>query len=310
MAYLPFEALLTRQPTAQQPNYRRLPYVLDTLAVSYAPSSQVLIQGASGARHAMRFLAFGYSGSDALAETPLSTTWRGLPGTAREIKALNQMAEGTFYTGAAASESQFKAEAERYDVIHLAVHGLADTLQPNNSRLVFRTEHDSINDGNLYSYELYDLQLQADLAVLSACESGTGKLQQGEGVYSLARGFTYAGCPTVVMSLWRVDDQQTASLMPTFYRALFAGQPVDQALRAGEATVPGAVRRLLRPSGLLVGLRGGRHRYAHHQLPVDAPRRCADPATLRNIHRLGVVQPVEKPPSEKDRQCRWTIKKK
>ena len=234
LAYLPFEALLTQQPTAQQPNYRRLPYVLDTLAVSYAPSSQVLIQGANGARHAMRFLAFGYSGSDTLAETPLSTTWRGLPGTAREIKALNQMAEGTFYTGAAASESQFKAEAERYDVIHLAVHGLADTLQPNNSRLVFRTEHDSINDGNLYSYELYDLQLQADLAVLSACESGIGKLQQGEGVYSLARGFTYAGCPTVVMSLWRVDDQQTASLMPTFYRALFAGQPVDQALRAAK----------------------------------------------------------------------------
>ena len=234
LAYLPFEALLTQRPTAPTPNYRQLAYVLDTFSVSYAPSSQVLAQGANNVRNAMRFLAFGYSGSDASAEPSLSPAWRSLPGTTQEIKSLDQMAEGTFYTGVAATESQFKAEAERYDVIHLAVHGLADTLQPNNSHLVFRTEHDSIDDGYLYSYELYDLQLQADLAVLSACESGTGKMQQGEGVYSLARGFTYAGCPTVVMSLWRVDDQQTASLMPAFYRALFAGQPVDQALRAAK----------------------------------------------------------------------------
>ncbi len=141
------------------------------------------------------------------------------------------MAEGTFYTGVDATEHQFKAEARHYDVIHLAVHGLADTLHPNNSRLVFRSEDDSIDDGHLYSYELYDLQLQADLAVLSACESGTGKLQQGEGVYSLARGFTYAGCPTVVMSLWKVDDAQTSALIPTFYRELYTGNSVDQALR-------------------------------------------------------------------------------
>ncbi len=229
LAYLPFEALLTRLPTSAQPDYRRLAYVVDTLAVSYAPSAQVLTQQPGHVRNAMRFLAFGYTGSgQAVAHV------QALPGTAQEVAALGQMAEGKFYTGVKATEHQFKAAAQHYDVIHLAVHGLADTLHPNNSRLVFRNERDSVDDGYLYAYELYDLQLQADLAVLSACESGTGKLQPGEGVYSLARGFTYAGCPTVVMSLWKVDDTQTAALIPTFYRDLYTGSPVDQALRTAK----------------------------------------------------------------------------
>ena len=228
LSYLPFEALITQPPSSTRPDYRRLAYLVDTLAVSYAPSAQVLTQRPTHVRNAMRFLAFGYSGSG---QATNPGNWQNLPGTAQEVAALGQMAEGTFYTGVDATEHQFKAEARYYDVIHLAVHGLADTLHPNNSRLVFRSEDDSIDDGYLYSYELYDLQLRADLAVLSACESGTGKLQQGEGVYSLARGFTYAGCPTVVMSLWKVDDAQTSALIPTFYRELYTGSPIDQALR-------------------------------------------------------------------------------
>ena len=231
LSYLPFEALITRLPSSTQPDYRRLAYVVDTLAVSYAPSSQVLTRPPGHVRNAMRFLAFGYSGPGS---EVVGSRWRNLPGTTREVAALGQMAEGTFYTGMDATESQFKSEAEHYDVIHLAMHGRADTLHPNNSRLVFRSERDSVDDGYLYAYELYDLQLQADLAVLSACESGTGKLQQGEGVYSLARGFTYAGCPTVVMSLWKVDDGQTSSLIPAFYRELYTGSPVNQALRTAK----------------------------------------------------------------------------
>lgn len=231
LAYLPFEALITRLPSTAKADYRRLAYVVDTLAVSYAPSAQVLTQRPNHVRNAMRFLAFGYSGSG---QDIVKGRWQNLPGTAQEVANLRQMAEGTFYTGKEATEHQFKAEAQNYDVIHLAMHGLADTLHPNNSRLVFRNELDSIDDGYLYAYELYDMQLQADLAVLSACESGTGKLQQGEGVYSLARGFTYAGCPTVVMSLWKVDDRQTSTLIPAFYRELYSGSSVNQALRTAK----------------------------------------------------------------------------
>ena len=234
LAYLPFEALLTDLPSSSAPDYRHLAYVLDKHTISYAQSAQVLTQRTLPTirtRNAMRFLGFGYSTSS---DTKSTSSWYDLPGTAHEIKALEQMAEGTFYLGRSATEHRFKSEAEHYDMIHLAVHGLADTLNPNNSRLVFRADQDSIDDGLLYSYELYDLQLRADLAVLSSCESGMGRWQQGEGVYSLARGFTYAGCPTVVMSLWNVDDQQTARIMPTFYKGLYTGARVDQALRTAK----------------------------------------------------------------------------
>ena len=234
LSYLSFEALLTNRPSSPVPDYRHLEYLLDRYAVSYAQSAQVLTQRSQPtdeSRSAMRFLAFGYASQP----TPDTTIGHAdLPGTAREIEALGQMAEGMYYLGAGATEHRFKSEAMLYDVIHLAVHGLADTLNPNNSRLVFRAGNDSIEDGLLHSYELYDLQLQADLAVLSSCESGTGRWQQGEGVYSLARGFTYAGCPTVVMSLWKVDDQQTSAIMPAFYRGLYQGHQVDQALRTAK----------------------------------------------------------------------------
>ncbi len=144
------------------------------------------------------------------------------------------MAEVDVFKGKQATEHQFKANAKNYNIIHLAVHGQANTTNPNNNRLVFRPESDSVEDGSLYSYELYNLQLQADLAVLSTCESGMGKFQPGEGVYSLARGFAYAGCPSVVMSLWKVDDLQTARIMPDFYRTLFAGDTKDDALRTAK----------------------------------------------------------------------------
>ena len=238
LSYLPFEALTTERPSSPVPDYRQLAYVLDKYATSYAQSAQVLTQRTVAndkTRNAMRFLGFGYSSSPEASSAPrLPSPWQELPGTTHEIEALGQMAEGTFFLGGAATESRFKEEAKYYDLIHLAVHGLADTLNPNNSRLVFRADQDTVNDGLLYSYELYDLQLHADLAVLSSCESGAGRWQQGEGVYSLARGFTYAGCPTVVMSLWKVDDQQTAKIMPSFYRGLFTGDRVDQALRTAK----------------------------------------------------------------------------
>ena len=89
-----------------------------------------------------------------------------------------------------ATESFFKERVQDFDIVHLAVHGEGDTLNELNSRLIFRPETDTVEDGSLYAHELYDLKLdKLDLAVLSACESGVGKQQTGEGVMSIARGF-------------------------------------------------------------------------------------------------------------------------
>ena len=236
LSFLPFESLLITLPSDSVFNFKHLNYLVRTHSVGYAQSLRVLTQRthlSDQKRPAMRFLAFSYSDSTSSAAASRSTL-QSLPGSSDEIDALQAMAEVDVFKGKQATEYQFKTHAKHYNIIHLAVHGQANTSNPNNNRLVFRSETDSVEDGSLYSYELYELQLQADLTVLSTCESGMGKFQPGEGVYSLARGFAYAGCPSVVMSLWKVDDLQTARIMPDFYRTLFAGNTKDDALRTAK----------------------------------------------------------------------------
>jgi CHAT domain-containing protein len=90
----------------------------------------------------------------------------------------------------------------------------------------------SKDDGFLFAHELYDLNLQSvDLAVLTSCESGVGKFQTGEGVMSIARGFAYAGCPSIVMSLWKVDDLTTAQVMKSYYSRVFNRTDLGSVLR-------------------------------------------------------------------------------
>ncbi|MDF1699313.1 MAG: CHAT domain-containing protein, partial [Saprospiraceae bacterium] len=90
---------------------------------------------------------------------------------------------------------------------------------------------DSIEDGYLHTYEIFGQNLNADLAVLSACNSGNGKLVSGEGVLSMAHAFTHAGCPSILMTKWEVDEKSTAQIIENFYDNLKAGQHKSEALR-------------------------------------------------------------------------------
>src|SRR5699024_6516433 len=102
-----------------------------------------------------------------------------------------------------ATEDSFKKQANDYRVIHLGTHGIIDEHSPLFSRLIFAK--DSVEDGYLHTYEIYGQEMEADLAVLMACETGAGVYTTGEGVVSLAHAFTHAGCPAVLMSLWKID---------------------------------------------------------------------------------------------------------
>ena len=100
------------------------------------------------------------------------------------------------------------------------------------STLLFtQNPQDTTEDNDLYAIELYDIRLNAQLAVLSACETGLGKIRQGEGVMSLARAFAYAGVPATLMSLGQVEDGATRSLMVDFYRHMKTGMSKDDALQ-------------------------------------------------------------------------------
>lgn len=128
-------------------------------------------------------------------------------------------------------------ELGQYRIIHFSTHGLLDSRHPELSGLVLSLfdEEGHPEEGFLRLNEIYNLHLNADLVVLSACQTGLGKEVWGEGLMGLVRGFMYAGSPRVVASLWQVDDAATAELMKRFYRGMFQEKlPPSAALRAAQ----------------------------------------------------------------------------
>jgi CHAT domain-containing protein len=136
------------------------------------------------------------------------------------------------YLEGEASEKRLKSEnLSNYPYVHLATHGFANRAAPDLSGLAFAVDSGSAEDNVLYLREIYNLKLNADLVVLSACESGVGKLSRGEGLLGLSRGFIYAGAKNLLVSLWQVNDASTAKLMREFYAGMLAGQSKAEALR-------------------------------------------------------------------------------
>lgn len=134
-------------------------------------------------------------------------------------------------TGAAATEAAVKAEVADRRVIHFATHGLVSPARPIASSVLFG--EGAGDDGYLRLDEVFGLELRADLVVLSGCSTGLGRLT-GDGIFGLARGFMYAGTPSVVVSFWDVSDRATASLMDHFYATLATGRSKASALAAAQ----------------------------------------------------------------------------
>lgn len=124
----------------------------------------------------------------------------------------------TIMKGNTATESNFKQEVNKFNIIHIATHGISRSEY--ESGLFFTQTDSNKDDGFLRLPELYQLNLTCNLVVLSACKTGTGKIIEGEGVMALPRGFIYAGVPNIIASLWKVHDQKTKDLMVAFYTHL------------------------------------------------------------------------------------------
>ncbi len=140
----------------------------------------------------------------------------------------------------ASREAILSGAASDYRILHLATHGDINTEHPNLSRLVFSQVDSEGNpvDGFVYAHEIYDLDLPADLVVLSACQTALGREIRGEGLVGLTQGFLYAGAARVAVSLWKIDDRATAAFMASFYRRLFHdGLRPPEALRAAQMEI-------------------------------------------------------------------------
>jgi len=165
---------------------------------------------------------------------PTGSRIANLPSTAEEIAAAVEHAgpRSVVLEGKAATEKSFKNQPlSSFSVLHLAVHGVADSKFPDRSALVFGADPASHEDGLLQVREIDTLRLNADLVVLSACDTGAGRIQGQEGIANVVRAFLFAGSRSIVSTLWEVDDTFTAALMKRFYANLASGRDVGEALR-------------------------------------------------------------------------------
>jgi CHAT domain-containing protein len=236
LSYLPFDALVEK-PDPDISSYYQMEFLVQKYAIRYSYSCS-LLEEVSQNRAAVRknrYLAFAPDfGKTGTEKDPARADLPPLSGAMREIQLLSHHMKGSSYSGTAATETEFKRSGPQYSILHFATHALVDDAFPMNSRMLFARDAGSGEDGDLYAWELYNMKLHADLAVLSACNTGIGKLQRGEGVMSLGRAFFYSGVPAILMSLWPAQDQSTAEIMGVFYARLSKGATKPEALQAGK----------------------------------------------------------------------------
>jgi CHAT domain-containing protein len=157
---------------------------------------------------------------------------------ARTAQAAFPREKGELLLGASATEAAFKAAIlTEYRVIHLAVHGFADSTFPDRAALVLLSDRSAGEDGFLQASEIVQLRFDADLVVLSACDTAVGPLQGQEGIANLSRAFLLAGARTVVSTLWQIDDNSSLFLMKRFYAHLSAHLSAASALTAAKRDV-------------------------------------------------------------------------
>ena len=273
LAILPFESLLTSNYTDDINSYKEYPYLIKKYNISYSYSANLYYRTFSREASSTieitnlnDWLAFAPVFDKSVDNTLSMSTCElkeqldllktdslminrsmfdrsyitPLPSTETETKTIfslfndnNLKAKVILYNNA--NEQTIKSgELEKYRVLHFATHGFVNSERPELSGLLFAQDTTAEEDGILYLGEIYNLKLNADLVVLSACETGLGQIQKGEGIIGLTRALLYAGTNNIVVSLWQVADQSTSDLMVDFYKNSLASkgmQSYSEALR-------------------------------------------------------------------------------
>lgn len=135
-----------------------------------------------------------------------------------------------------ATESNFKSHLGHTSVLHFASHAVVNNEDPLRSKVHLAKDGDgsSGDDGYLHAYEIFDMSLNADLAVLGACETGVGQMKEGEGMLSLSYAMQYAGCASTIMSLWKIDESSSTAIFSNFYKSLSEEASISEALHSSK----------------------------------------------------------------------------
>ncbi|MEM6516734.1 MAG: CHAT domain-containing tetratricopeptide repeat protein [Bacteroidota bacterium] len=192
-------------------------FLIESFSVSYAGSLSLLRHQEKMFSKGKRWL--GFAPKYAINE---------LPGAREEITSIEKMTNGTAFLDDTATKSNFLKESPKFNILHLAAHAEIDQNNPMQNTIIF-SKNDK--DELLTASEIYSLGLKANLAVLSSCNTGFGKIEKGEGVMSLSRAFAYAGVSSTVMTLWQIPDTESSQITTAFYKALEDGMPKNEALQ-------------------------------------------------------------------------------
>lgn len=217
--YIPFEILVNPGTSA---------YLVKDFAISYNYAASFLEKNdqSSGRKDVLAFAPFA---SFLQNKDSSGNIFTALPASKKEVASL----QGKIFLDTAATKYNFLQHAAAYPIIHLATHAQANDKNPLESFIAFYPQKNSTAlQYRLYEPEIYNLHLnRSSLIILSACETGKGQLVNGEGLMSLSRAFSYAGCPSVITSLWKAEDNATAYLTQKLYYYLQKGFAKDEALQ-------------------------------------------------------------------------------
>lgn len=241
LGYLPFDALLTTAPEDYR-GFDTHDYLINQYQLSYSYSATLhkeMVSRKTGWKQG-GFVGFAPAyGGDSL-NMRRNDPWRAVLGNLKfnkaEVVNIQQIMGGKVYLDSAATEDNFLQAAPNAGILHLAVHAKSNDEHGEYSYLAFFQTIDSIENELVFVKDLYSMRIKAALVVLSACETGIGELQRGEGIVSLARGFSYAGAASIVTTLWSIDDFASSEIMELFYQFLKAGDSKDAALRQAKLT--------------------------------------------------------------------------
>ena len=227
--FLPFDILMDSLTTSE--SYRDLPYLIKRFDISYLSSLASFTDQSSGkiSSHAFFYAPF-------VKNIPKELGLGRLPNASIEHNALKSQYNATSYLDEQATESTFRTAKMDRSIIHIASHAVLDPENPVHSKILLYPEKKDGNhsDGGLSLWELYQLNLNADLAILSACHGAGGTQMKGAGVQSLADGFYVAGTSRVVSNLWQLQDYAAGALISDFYQQLKINQSPGKALRTAK----------------------------------------------------------------------------
>ncbi|MCP4441947.1 MAG: CHAT domain-containing protein [Aureispira sp.] len=236
--HIPFDVLLCTSSAAQD-SLNSLDYLLRHYAISYNYSARIWLnqlQDLETVNYQVMAMAADYSldvdTTRKLEQLHLRQRLAKLPTAAKELELLGERYDGLFYADRYASEYYFKKYLESYGLAHLAMYTEVNSYYPEYSSIVFSEDAYEKEDNFLYAQEIKQLSMQhLAMVILSASQTEDSQEQIGEGVLSLGRNFVYAGVPSLVMNLWKLNDQTSSQLIRRFYDNLQEGMPKDQALR-------------------------------------------------------------------------------